>query len=63
MWPREGARQVTGREGSTERGARQRRSGGGRGNSCFGDRAARLDQQAARGATGVHKEEFKRSWE
>jgi hypothetical protein len=63
MWPREDARQVTGRGGSAEGRARRRRSGGGHGNSGSGDRAAWLDQQAARGATGVHKEEFKRSWE
>jgi hypothetical protein len=61
MWPREDARQVTGRGGSAEGRARRRRSGGGHGNSGSGDRAAWLDQQAARGATGVHKEEFKRS--
>jgi hypothetical protein len=63
MWPREDARQVTRRGGSAEGRARQRRSSGDRGNLGSGDRAARLDQQAARGATGVHKEEFKRSWE
>jgi hypothetical protein len=43
MWPREDARQATGRGGSAE----------GR---------ARLDQQAARGAIGMHKEGFRRSW-
>jgi hypothetical protein len=63
MWPREDARQVTRRGGSAEGRARPRRSGGGRGNSDSGDRAAWLDQQAARGVTGVHKEEFKRPWE
>jgi hypothetical protein len=63
MWPREDARPVTGRGGSVEGRARQRQSGGGRGNSGSGDRAAWLDQHAAQGATGVHKEEFKRSWE
>jgi hypothetical protein len=63
MWPGEGARQVTWRGGSAEGRARRWRSGGGRGHSGSGDRAAWLDQQAARGAIGVHKEEFKRSWE
>jgi hypothetical protein len=56
MWPREDARQAPGLGGSAEGRARQRRSGGGRGNSGSGDRAAQLDQQAARGAIGVHKE-------
>jgi hypothetical protein len=45
MWPREEARQVTGRGGSAEGRARRWRSGGGRGSSDSGDRAARLDQQ------------------
>jgi hypothetical protein len=62
MWPREDPRQATGHGGSAEGRARRRRSGGGRENSGSGDRAARLDQQAARGATGLHKEEFRRSW-
>jgi hypothetical protein len=56
MWPREDARQVTGLGGSAEGRARRWRSGSGRGNSGSGDHAARLDQQAARGAIGVHKE-------
>jgi hypothetical protein len=55
MWPREDARQVTGCGGSAEGCARRWRSGGGRGSSGFGDRAARLDQQATRGAFVVHK--------
>jgi hypothetical protein len=55
MWPREDARQVTGCGGSAEGRARRWRSGGGRGSSGFGDRAARLDQQATRGAFVVHK--------
>jgi hypothetical protein len=62
MWPREDARQAPGLGGSAEERARRRRSGGGRGNSGSDDRAARLDQQVARGAIGVHKEEFRRSW-
>jgi hypothetical protein len=36
--------------------------GGGRGSSGSSDCAAWLDQQAARGAIGVHKEGFRRSW-
>jgi hypothetical protein len=59
MWPREEARQVTGREGSVEGRARLWRSGGGRGSSDSGDRVARLDQQATRGAFVMHKEEFR----
>jgi hypothetical protein len=43
MWHREDARQVTGLGGSMEGRARRRRSGGGRGNSGSGDRAARFD--------------------
>jgi hypothetical protein len=62
MWPREDARQVTGRGGSAEGRARGRRSSGGRGNSGSGNRAVRLDQQAARGATGVQKEVFGSLW-
>jgi hypothetical protein len=62
MWPREDARQAPGLGGSAEERARRRRFGGGRGNSGSDDRAARLDQQEARGAIGVHKEEFRRSW-
>jgi hypothetical protein len=46
MWPREDAMQVPGRGGSAEGRAWQWRSGGGRGSSGSGDRAARLDQQA-----------------
>jgi hypothetical protein len=56
MRPREDARQVTGRGGSAEGRTRRRRSGGGRGNSGSGDRGARLDQQATRGAFVLHKE-------
>jgi hypothetical protein len=56
MWPREGARQVPGLGGSAEGRARRWRSSGSRGNSGSGDRAARLDQQATRGAFVVHKE-------
>jgi hypothetical protein len=63
MWPREGARRLPGLGGSAEGRVRRRRSGGGRGSLGSGDRVARLDQQVARGATGVHKEEFRRSWE
>jgi hypothetical protein len=37
MWPREGARWVTGRGGSTEERARQWRSCGGRGSSGSGE--------------------------
>jgi hypothetical protein len=59
MWPREDARQVTGLGGSTEGRARRWRSGGGRGNSGSSDCAARLDQQVARGAIGVHKERLR----
>jgi hypothetical protein len=62
MWSREDARQVTGRGGSAEGRARQWRSGGGRGSSGSGDRAARLDQQATRGAFVVHKEELRGLW-
>jgi hypothetical protein len=62
MWPREGARKVTGPGESAEGRARRRRSGGSRGHSGSGDRVARLDQQAARGAIGVHKKEFRRLW-
>jgi hypothetical protein len=59
MWPREDARQVTGRGGSAEGRARRRRSGGGRGNSGSGDRGARLDQHTARGALVTHKGGFR----
>jgi hypothetical protein len=59
MWPREDARQVTGRGGSVEGRARPRRSGGSRGNLGSGDRGARLDQHAARGALVTHKEGFR----
>jgi hypothetical protein len=52
-----------GRSPSPEDRRRGELGGGGRGNSGSGDRAAWLDQHAARGATGVHKEELKRSWE
>jgi hypothetical protein len=62
MWPRGGARQVTGRGGSAEGRARRWRSGGGRGNSGSDDRAARLDQQVTRGAFVVHKEGLRRLW-
>jgi hypothetical protein len=62
MWPREDAKQVTGRGGSTEGRARLWRSGGGCGSSDSGDRAARLDQQATRGAFGMHKEELRGLW-
>jgi hypothetical protein len=56
MWPREDARRAPELGGSAEGRARRRRSGGGRGNSGSGDRAAQLDQQATRGAFVVHKE-------
>jgi hypothetical protein len=59
MWPREDARQAPGLGGSAEGRARRWRFGGGRGNSGSGDRAARLDQQAARGALVMHKEGFR----
>jgi hypothetical protein len=59
MWPREGARQVTGRGGSAEGRARRWRSGGRRGSSGSGDRAAGLDQQVTRGAFVMHKEELR----
>jgi hypothetical protein len=68
MWPREDARQASGLGGSAEGRARRRRSGGGRENSGFcgdrgnsgsGDRAARLNQQATRGAFMVHKERLR----
>jgi hypothetical protein len=62
MWPTEDARQVTGRGGSAEGRARRRRSGGDRGNSGSGDRGARLDQHAARGALVMHKEGFRSLW-
>jgi hypothetical protein len=52
MWPREDARQVTGRGGSAEGRARRWRSGGGCGSSNPCDRAARLDQQATRELLG-----------
>jgi hypothetical protein len=48
-----------GRSPGLENRRRGELDGGGRGNSASGDRVARLDQQAARGGTGVHKEEFK----
>jgi hypothetical protein len=63
MWPREGARKVTGRGGSAEGRARRWRSGGHRGSSDSDDRAARLDQQATRGAFVMHKEELRGLWE
>jgi hypothetical protein len=56
MWPREDVRQAPGLRGSAEGRARRRRSGDGRGNSGSGNRAAQLDQQAARGSIRVHKE-------
>jgi hypothetical protein len=59
MWPSESAMQVTGRGGSAERRARRWRSSGGRGSSASGDCAARLDQQATRGAFVVHKGELR----
>jgi hypothetical protein len=62
MWPREDARQVLGLGGSAEGRVRQWRSGGGRGSSGSGDRAARLDQQVTRGGLVVHKEELKGLW-
>jgi hypothetical protein len=62
MWPREDARQVPGRGGSAEGRARQWRYGGCRRSSGSGDRAARLDQQATRGALVVHKEELRGLW-
>jgi hypothetical protein len=58
-WPREDARQVTGRGGSAEGRARRWRSGGGPESSDSGDRAARLDQQATRGAFVIHMEELR----
>jgi hypothetical protein len=60
MWPREGVERLPGLGGSAEGRARQRRSGGGRENSGSGDRAARLDQQVARGGFVVHKGELRR---
>jgi hypothetical protein len=60
MWPREDARRSPGLGGSAEGRVRRRRSGGGRGSSGFGDRAARLDQQAARGGFVMHKRELRR---
>jgi hypothetical protein len=60
MWRREDARQVTGCGGSVEGRARRWRSGGGRGSSGSGDRAARLDQQPTRGAFVMHKEGLRR---
>jgi hypothetical protein len=62
MWPREGARWVTGHGGSAEERARRWRSGGGRGNSGSGDPAARLDQQTTREAFVVHKERLRGLW-
>jgi hypothetical protein len=64
--PRElpcGLGKMLGRSPGVEDRRRGELGGGGRGHSGSGDRAARVDQQAARGAIGVHKEEFKRSWE
>jgi hypothetical protein len=60
MWPREDARQVTGRGESAEGQAHWWRSGGGRGSSGSGDRAAGLDQQETRGALVMHKEGLRR---
>jgi hypothetical protein len=62
MWPREDARQVPGLGGSAEERACRWQSGGGRGSSGSGDRAARLDQQATRGGLVVHKEELRGWW-
>jgi hypothetical protein len=62
MWPREDARQVTGHRGLAEGRVRQWRSDGSRGSSGSGDRAARLDQQATRGAFVMHKEELRGLW-
>jgi hypothetical protein len=59
-WPREDARQVTGRGGSAEGRVRRWRSGGGRWSSGSGDRAARLYQHATRGSLVMHKEELRR---
>jgi hypothetical protein len=59
MWPRGDARQFPGLGGSAEGRVRRRRSGGGRGSSSSGDRAARLDQQAARGGFVMHKRELR----
>jgi hypothetical protein len=59
MWPREETRLVTGRGGSAEGRARWWRSGGGHGSSGSGDRAARLGQQATRGAFVMHREELR----
>jgi hypothetical protein len=59
MWPREGARQVTGHGGSAEGRARRWWSGGGRGSSGSGDRASRLDQQVTRGAFVMHERELR----
>jgi hypothetical protein len=59
MWLREDARQAPGLRGLAEGRARRWWSGGGRGNSGSGDRAARLDQQAARGALVTHKQRFR----
>jgi hypothetical protein len=62
MWPREDARQVTGRGGSAEGRARRWWSGGGRGSSDSSDRVARLDQQATWGAFVMHEEELRGLW-
>jgi hypothetical protein len=59
MWPREDARRVPGLGGSAEGRARQWRSGGGRGSSGSGDRAAQLDQQATREGLVMHQEELR----
>jgi hypothetical protein len=64
--PRElpcGLGKTLGRSPGAEDRRRGELGGGRRGYSGSGDRAAQLDQQAARGAIGMHKEEFKRSWE
>jgi hypothetical protein len=59
MWPREDARWLPGLGGSAEGRVWRQRSGGGRGSSGSGGRAARLDQQAARGGFVMHKRELR----
>jgi hypothetical protein len=54
-----GLGKMLGRHLGSEDRRRGELGGGRRGNSGFGDRAARLDQQATRGAFVVHKEGLK----
>jgi hypothetical protein len=59
MCPREDAKRLPGLGGSAEGRVRRQRSGGGHGSSDSGDRAAQLDQQAAREGFVMHKRELR----